>query len=65
MRSTLDALAEEASIECAKFSEDVKFWAEFQTGVKVTDSHGGFLTFSGIRCLSPGLRTLRHGSRKA
>ena len=40
MRSTLDALAEEASIECAKFSEDVKFWAEFQTGVKVTDSHG-------------------------
>ena len=38
MRSTLDALAEEASIECAKFSEDVKFWAEFQTGVKVTDS---------------------------
>ena len=40
MRSTLDALAEEASIECAKFSEDVKFWAEFQTGVKVTDSRG-------------------------
>merc|ERR1719341_704539 len=35
VRSTLDALAEEASIECAKFSEDVKFWAEFQTGVKV------------------------------
>ena len=32
-------MAEEASIECAKFSEDVKFWAEFQTGVKVTDSH--------------------------
>ena len=36
----MDALAEEASIECAKFSEDVKFWAEFQTGVKVTDSRG-------------------------
>merc|ERR1712061_197873 len=35
VRSTLDALAEEASVECAKFSEDVKFWAEFQTGVKV------------------------------
>merc|ERR1711970_426380 len=35
VRSTLDALVEEASIECAKFSEDVKFWAEFQTGVKV------------------------------
>ena len=33
-------MAEEASIECAKFSEDVKFWAEFQTGVKVTDSRG-------------------------
>ena len=35
MRATLDALADEASGECAKFSEDVKFWAEFQTGVKV------------------------------
>ena len=66
MRSTLDALAEEASIECAKFSEDVKFWAEFQTGVKVTDSHGGHqFDFFLIRCLSPGLRTPRHGSRKA
>ena len=37
MRSTLDALADEASGECAKFSEDVKFWAEFQTGVKVEE----------------------------
>ena len=35
VRSTLDALDEEASTECAKFSEDVKFWAEFQTGVKI------------------------------
>jgi len=35
VRSTLDALEEEASSECAKFSEDVKFWAEFQTGIKV------------------------------
>jgi len=35
VRSTLDTLAEEAGTECAKFSEDVKFWAEFQTGVKV------------------------------
>merc|ERR1719391_1858344 len=35
VRATLDALADEASVECAKFSEDVKFWAEFQTGVKV------------------------------
>jgi len=35
VRTTLDALDEEASTECAKFSEDVKFWAEFQTGVKI------------------------------
>merc|ERR1712241_403424 len=35
VRATLDALADEASVECAKFSEDVKFWAEFQTRVKV------------------------------
>jgi len=35
VRSTLNALEKEASEECAKFSEDVKFWAEFQTGVKV------------------------------
>merc|ERR1719334_2903261 len=35
VRSTLNALESEASDECAKFSEDVKFWAEFQTGVKV------------------------------
>merc|ERR1719260_250727 len=35
VRSTLNALEAEASEECAKFSEDVKFWAEFQTGVKV------------------------------
>merc|ERR1711881_297308 len=35
VRATLDALDEEASTECAKFSEDVKFWAEFQTGVKI------------------------------
>merc|ERR1719239_574845 len=35
VRATLDALEEEVGGECAKFSEDVKFWAEFQTGVKV------------------------------
>ena len=35
VRNTLDALEEEASTECTKFSEDVKHWAEFQTGVKV------------------------------
>jgi len=35
VRTTLNGLIEEASSECAKFSEDVKHWAEFQTGVKV------------------------------
>merc|ERR1711872_738366 len=35
VRTALNALEKEASEECAKFSEDVKFWAEFQTGVKV------------------------------
>ena len=35
VRTTLNALDEEVSAECAKFSEDVKFWAEFQTGIKV------------------------------
>jgi hypothetical protein len=35
IRGTLDALDEEVGQECAKFSEDVKYWAEFQTGIKV------------------------------
>ena len=35
VRATLDALETEVSNECAKFSEDVKYWAEFQTGTKV------------------------------
>merc|ERR1712055_659128 len=35
VRNTLNALEAEASEECAKFSEDVKFWAEFQTGIKI------------------------------
>jgi len=35
VRSTLDGLDEEVKSECAKFSEDVKYWAEFQTGLKV------------------------------
>merc|ERR1719445_585694 len=35
VRNTLNALEEEASGECTKVSEDVKHWAEFQTGVKV------------------------------
>ena len=38
VRNTLNALEEEASAECTKFSEDVKHWAEFQTGVKVIQS---------------------------
>ena len=33
----MDALIDEASSECAKFSEDVKHWAEFQTGIKAFD----------------------------
>ena len=37
VRSTLDGLIKEASDECGKFSEDVKYWAEFQTGVKIFD----------------------------
>ena len=37
VRSTLDGLIKEASDECAKFSEDVKYWAEFQTGIKIFD----------------------------
>lgn len=35
VRTTLNNLIDEASAECGKFSEDVKYWAEFQTGVKV------------------------------
>ena len=37
VRTTLDGLIKEASDECGKFSEDVKYWAEFQTGVKIFD----------------------------
>ena len=34
-RGTIDALKEEIKNECSKFSQDIKFWAEFQTGIKV------------------------------
>ena len=34
VRETIDALEEEVKAECSKFSEDVKYWAEFQTAVK-------------------------------
>ena len=34
IQSTMNAMEEEVKSECAKFSEDVKFWAEFHTGVK-------------------------------
>ena len=27
-------MEDEVKTECAKFSEDVKYWAEFQTGIK-------------------------------
>jgi len=33
-RGTIDALKEEIMSECSKFSQDIKFWAEFQTGIK-------------------------------
>lgn len=33
-RKTIDALTEEVKQECTKFSQDIKYWAEFQTGVK-------------------------------
>ena len=29
-RATLDALEEEVKQECVKFSQDIKYWAEFQ-----------------------------------
>merc|ERR1712110_1226953 len=35
VRKTMDSMDEEVKKECSKFSEDVKFWAEFQTGIKV------------------------------
>ena len=34
IQNTMNAMDEEVKSECAKFSEDVKFWAEFHTGVK-------------------------------
>merc|ERR1712038_2187740 len=34
VRKTMDAMEDEVKNECSKFSEDVKFWAEFQTGIK-------------------------------
>lgn len=33
-RQNIDALYDEVKTECSKFSQDVKFWAEFQTGIK-------------------------------
>merc|ERR1712241_817102 len=35
VRKTMDSMDEEVKKECSKFSEDVRFWAEFQTGIKV------------------------------
>ena len=34
VHKTVYAMEDEVKAECAKFSEDVKFWAEFHTGVK-------------------------------
>jgi len=37
VRSELNKLDNDVKSECAKFSEDVKYWAEFQTGIKAFD----------------------------
>merc|ERR1719283_707103 len=37
VRQELNKLDDEVKAECAKFSEDVKYWAEFQTGIKAFD----------------------------
>merc|ERR1711963_684858 len=37
VRNELNKLDEEIKSECAKFSEDVKYFAEFQTGIKAFD----------------------------
>merc|ERR1712112_168516 len=37
VRTELNKLDEEIKTECAKFSEDVKYFAEFQTGIKAFD----------------------------
>merc|ERR1719499_2926526 len=37
VRQELNKLDEEIKSECAKFSEDVKYFAEFQTGIKAFD----------------------------
>merc|ERR1719499_2862990 len=37
VRQELNKLDEEIKFECAKFSEDVKYFAEFQTGIKAFD----------------------------
>merc|ERR1711981_974227 len=37
VRAELNKLDEEIKAECAKFSEDVKYFAEFQTGIKAFD----------------------------
>jgi len=37
VRGELNKLDEEVKAECSKFSEDVKYWAEFQTGIKAFD----------------------------
>ena len=37
VRDELNKLDAEIKAECAKFSEDVKYFAEFQTGIKAFD----------------------------
>jgi len=37
VRNELNKLDDEVKAECSKFSEDVKYWAEFHTGIKAFD----------------------------
>ncbi|XP_040569687.1 muscle-specific protein 300 kDa [Lepeophtheirus salmonis] len=34
IRKTIDNMEEESKTECAQFSQDIKYWAEFTTGIK-------------------------------
>merc|ERR1712192_85460 len=43
VRAELNKLDAEIKAECAKFSEDVKYFAEFQTGIKAFDPWMNFL----------------------
>merc|ERR1711937_836097 len=52
VRAELNKLDEEIKTECAKFSEDVKYFAEFQTGIKAFDPW----MKKAEQCISDGLK---------